>query len=90
VHGGLCIVVRTMAMRECLSSAARYQARVSADAILEKPIGSKTLPPVSTPTPSLHKKREAACHNTASHTTQSGLHTGHGAHVGDAHARGRR
>jgi len=40
---------------ECLSSAARYQARVSADAILEKPSGSKTLPPVSTPTPSLHK-----------------------------------
>ena len=53
---GTCMVVRTMAMRECLSSAARYQARVSADAILEKPIGSKTLPPVSTPTPSLNKE----------------------------------
>ena len=53
---GAC-VVRTMAMRECLSSAARYQARVSADAILEKPSGSKTLPPVSTPTPSLRKER---------------------------------
>ena len=46
-----------MAMRECLSSAARYQARVSADAILERPSGSKTLPPVSTPTPSLRKER---------------------------------
>jgi hypothetical protein len=42
-----------MATRECLSSAARYHASVSADAIFEKPYGSKTLPPVSGPVPSL-------------------------------------
>jgi len=45
---------RTIATRECFSSAARYHARVSGEAILDRPIGSKTLLPVSTPTPSLH------------------------------------
>merc|ERR1719434_327560 len=46
-------VAAAIAIRECFSSHARYQARVSSDAILERPSGSKTLPPVSGPTPSM-------------------------------------
>ena len=50
----------TMATRECFSSQARYHASVSSDAILLRPIGSNTLPPVSGPVPSLRIATNAA------------------------------
>ena len=50
---GASVPLRTIATRECFSSAARYQASVSSEAILDRPHGSKTLPPVSGPVPSL-------------------------------------
>merc|ERR1719271_2239079 len=46
-------VAAAMAIRECLSSHARNQASVSSEAVFDKPSGSKTLPPVSGPVPSM-------------------------------------
>ena len=75
---------RTIATRECFSSAARYQARVSADAIFERPIGSKTLPPVSGPVPSL--RAGAAGTSAWSGNVQASEHLCAASHIGDAHA----
>ena len=91
-------------MRPCLSSAARYQASVSADAMPDRPMGSKTLPPVSTPTPSLRREAVAVSQSgrgwrqmeLAAEASGGALRegpwcwAGFGAHVRDRHAQRRR